>query len=392
LLFRCLDIAASEQAQQTEAERRKIDEFIAVANSVELRKLSPKIFQLAERLLKEGRENEARRYFEKGLEANPWALEHQLTLGEILARGGQPNALRERAEMVLRLGEDDTVLARASRLIEHPLPEAPTPFANLKEDDQVLVLVPVGEVSLFSLHDLGQELSKRLGMKVRIASVPLNLPPANRTAKARWIAQAREQFLASLDGKPEAEVWLGKEGFTLQQLKTDDEVFVSLMRKITESGQGRAALESLDAMLAKLESTTQFDAARIVASLRASVGERAGAKMLVLGVTSLDLSGDTSNFLFGLAATGKHVGVISLARFTAAFNGESPKRTRLVERLTKQSLSTIGFMAGVPRCTTPECARAYPESLAEHDQKPLKLCTACKQGLESVLGHQLPSN
>jgi predicted Zn-dependent protease len=250
--------------------------------------------------------------------------------------------------------------------------------------------VPVGEVSIFTLHDLRQELSKRLGMDARIASVPLKLPPAERTAKARFIAQAREQLFESMKANPEAEAGLGKLGFTIERLKTDDEELLKLMRKTGEMQKDKAGLESLEANLAELDRTTQFDAAKVVASLRASVGEQAGPKKLILGVTSVDIFGGTNNFLFGQAATGKHVGVISLARFGAAFNKEPPKRTRLVERLTKQSLSSIGFMAGVPRCTTPECARAFPRSPAEHDQKPLKLCPVCKNGFNTALGHQLP--
>lgn len=384
--------ARCEQPPRSQEDREQMDELIAKADSVDLRKLSPRIFQLAERLLKEKREDDARRYFEMGLEGNPWALEQQLTLGEILARGGQPDALRERAETVLRLGEEDDVLVRASRLIGRPLPQAPVPLAEVKEADTVLVLVPVGQVSLFTLHELGELLSKRLGMKVQIASAELKIPPADRTAKAQWIKRTREQVLKSIDDQPAVGIQLGRMGFTLDQLKTDDDALVTLIRKTTESEQGRSALEALDAMLTQFEDTKQFEDAKMIGALQAAAGERAGRKMLVLGVTALDLFGGNSNYLFGVAATGRHVGVVSLARFRAAFNDEAPKRARLVERLAKQSLSTIGLMIGVPRCNTPECARAFPQSLSEFDQKPQNLCPTCRDAFNVALKRQLPAD
>lgn len=384
--------ARCEQPPSSQVGRKQTDELIAKADSVELRKLSPRIFELAERLLKEKRDGDARRYFEKGLEGNPWALEQQLTLGEILARGGQPDALRERAEMVLRVGEEDDVLVRASRLIDRPLPQAPVPLADVRDADAVLVLVPVGQVSIFTLHELGDLLSRRLGMKVLIASAELNIPPAARTANAQWITRTREQVLKTVNDQPAVGIQLGRMGFTLEQLKTDDDALVTLIRKTTEAEQGKAALESLDVMLARFESTRQFEDAKMIGALQAAVGERAGPKLLVMGVTSLDLFGGNSNYLFGMAATGRHIGVVSLARFRAAFNDEAPKRARLVERLAKQSLSTIGFMIGVPRCSTPECARAFPQSLSELDQKPLKLCPTCRDAFNVALEGQLPSD
>jgi len=384
--------AALEQAKTLDIEQREVDELLAKVDSVELRKASPRILQLAERLLREKGDAAAQRYFEKGLEGNPWALEQQLTLGEILARSGQSNALREKVEMVLRVGEEDEVLKRASRLAGRDLPEQPISFSEIKEQGIVLVLLPIGPVSVFTLHDLRAGLAKRLGVKVIIASLEVPIAQADRTAKMQWVKRTREQVLKAVKEQPALAAQLGNLGFTYEQIETNDEALETLIRKTTEMEQGAVALQALDATLTQYEQAMQWDAARVIGSLQSSAGTRAGPKKWVLGVTPHDLFGGTSNFLFGAASTGSFLGVISTHRFRAVFNDEPPKRERFNERLLKQSLSTIGFMIGVPRCTTPECARAYPQSLTEHDQKPSTLCPSCRADFETALRKKLPQN
>ena len=384
--------AALEPVKTLNEEQSEVNDLLGKVDSVELRKISPRVFRLADRLLTEKRDAEAQRYFEKGLEGNPWALEHQLTLGEILNRAGQSEALRGKAEMVLRVGEEEDVLKRASRLLGRAVPKEPIPFSKVKEHDTVLVLLPVGEVGIFTLHDLRDALSKRLGIKVVVALLEVQIPKADRTAKTQWVARTREQVLKAIGEQPAFAAQLGRLGFTNEQLRTDDEAFVSMIRKTTEIEQCEAAVETLDTMLAQFEKPMQWDAAKVIAVLQPAVSDRVGPKQLVLGITPCDLFGGTSNYLFGAASTGKFLGVVSLHRFRAAFNDEAPKRERFTERLLKQSLSTIGFMLGVPRCNTPECARAYPQSIAEHDQKPATLCPTCRAGFETALGQKLPVN
>jgi predicted Zn-dependent protease len=371
-------------------EQREIDQLIAFADSVELGKISPRIFELAGRLLKEKGDAQARPYFEKGLQGNSWALEHQLTLGEILNRSGQPAALREKAEMVLRIGEDDEVLKRASHLAGRPLPEDPKPLPANANPEKTLVLVPTGGGSMFLLQDLRDILSKRLGIKVIIASMEMEIPKPDRTAKTQWISRTRERVVAITKENPAAAVQLGRMGYTLEQLQKDDQALITMIRATTTVEQGASAVEALDKELALLEQTKQWDADKFLRIVCLAVGPKVTDKRLFLAVTPHDLFAGKSNYLFGTAATGWFVGLVSTNRFRAAFNGEPPRRERLKERLLKQSLSTFGHMLGVPRCTTPDCARAYPQSLAEHDTKPSTLCTACRAGIESALGQKLP--
>jgi len=384
--------SASKKSDSLDQEQHEIESLLAKADSVELGKLSPRVFAFAECMLEEKGDAQARPYFEKALQASPWALEHQLTLGEILARSGHPEVLCEKAEMVLRTAEDDGLLKRAARLAGRTLPEKPGPFPDNVEPVPTLVLAPVGDTSIFLLHDLKDTLSRKLEIKVTIASIHVKIPEPDRTAKTQWITRTRERVLAVIREKPMAAAQLGRMGFTFDQLKNDDESFITMVRATTTLEQEVAATEELHKQLAQYENTKQWDVEKFLAAMQSALGGKANAKRWVLGVTPNDLYGGTSNFLFGVAATGRFFGLGSEHCFRADFNNELPKRERLKERLLKQSLSTIGFMLGVRRCTTPECARAYPQSLMAHDNKPSTLCPACRAEFEAVLGHKLPDD
>jgi predicted Zn-dependent protease len=49
-----------------------------------------------------------------------------------------------------------------------------------------------------------------------------------------------------------------------------------------------------------------------------------------------------------------------------------------------QALSSVGLVIGIPRCTSPGCARAYPESLEEQDRKDDKLCYECRENMRRL--------
>jgi len=92
----------------------------------------------------------------------------------------------------------------------------------------------------------------------------------------------------------------------------------------------------------------------------------------VLAITDEDVTGQGMNFLFGWVNGELHAGIMSYCRFKPG-----AKKARLVDRAVKQALSSTGFVLGIPRCKTASCARTYPNSLAQHDKKPDKLCSVC---------------
>lgn len=97
----------------------------------------------------------------------------------------------------------------------------------------------------------------------------------------------------------------------------------------------------------------------------------------ILAVTAEDIYARDASFLFGYAR--RKVGVISYARF---MDNDTPSDIT-IKRTVIQSFSSLMFMFGLPRCTTPDCGRAYPHSLQEHDRKKGYLCQECIRNLKA---------
>ena len=105
------------------------------------------------------------------------------------------------------------------------------------------------------------------------------------------------------------------------------------------------------------------------ADIRSRPGTRA-----VLIVTSHDIADEDVNFLFGATMAEYDIGVISFARFLEDF----PDKVSRFKRIYIQALSTGGGLLGLVRCSTPLCARAYPNSFDEFIRKKTTLCDICR--------------
>ena len=125
-----------------------------------------------------------------------------------------------------------------------------------------------------------------------------------------------------------------------------------------------------------MENDGQYHATRLLKLLQSKVQlPKDGTIKGCIGVTNEDIYASDYNFLFGQAMG--NFGVMSYHRFTADFNDAIPNRKKLKERTLKQLISSSFFVFSIPRCSNPTCARAYPNSLEEHDRKENKPCDEC---------------
>ena len=367
--------AADKSSADMEREAKQV---LSDPDNVAQRKRIGPVFAFAERCAATGRTNDALNYYHQALERQPWKLDAQLAVAQLLAGTGNTNGARQKAELVLKYAETDPLVAGAAKVLAQPF------TTNLEQEalptaPYALALVPYGGPDVWLLKELRDDLHKTLGIPVVIRQARLEVPKPKRDPLHTRAEELRER-IAKARKDPQFEVMYRKLDLTTNSLAEDEQVFVAaeaLMEADPKSQeQARAFREEL-AFLRRLG--PQWDANDIIRQLGKGLNTRPGSGMGYLGVTKLDIFANESRYVFGLAALRGNTGIISYQRYTAGLLDEPPNRDRLKERSLKQALSSIGLMYGLPRCTDPTCARAYANSLAEHDAKQLKLCTECQQ-------------
>ena len=101
---------------------------------------------------------------------------------------------------------------------------------------------------------------------------------------------------------------------------------------------------------------------------------------VTLGLTEADLCTPGRLYVFGQAAVGKGVGVVSLYRLLYAHHGWSPEKGLLMERVVKVALHEAGHAMGLLHCDW-ACVMRLCTSVYQIDGAPTWFCSSCKTKL-----------
>lgn len=366
--------------------QREVDSLLATKDPVLIRRKIEIVFELIDRLIELQRKDEAFNYLEEALKHKSWDLNHQVLYAEMLQAKGQYDLARTRAELVLGYSEKDKEINRARKLLgQESLPSLPK-IQEINETGIAFVLVPVGEADVCVLQDLQDVLTKKLHIPVSIYEANVSVPAFKRDLSAREIDSLRDKLRKGMNADSKLANFVRRLGITDADLNKDA-VLIDVWRKVVYTSGGDDEVSKFDNYIRTIKRLgKQWNIEDLIVALRFSVRPYLKSNLYFLGVTNLDTFSGQSNFIFGSVETGGHHGIISYRRFTADFNDEDPNRKRLIERTFKQSLSSIGFMLGIKRCSQPTCARTYPHSLSEHDAKTTNLCDECRRSFEEILG------
>jgi len=352
------------------------------SDNVRAAKSVDEVFRWAARLEQDGKTAESLKFVEAGLRLAPFRLDQQLVAAELLLKARQTDAARERAGIVWQRAETDELLVRAAGVLG--LPAATNPPVNAwPEQGPALGLVPLGPVDLWLLRALQTNLGKALQVPVVILPAITNLPAADR-APGHPLAEHWRKRFRDYRHDPVLVAKARELRLNPQNIPNNEAVF-RLARSVLESEdrrtRGTNLVANFDRDRAAVERLgSQWRADTLLELLAAKHPEVRKPGRALLGVTRNDLFNGESRFVFGLGGSEKRAALFSYLRFTAAVNDTAPNSAKLLERSRKQSLSSTGFALGIPRCSSPLCARAYPNSLDELDAKGSDLCDACARG------------
>jgi predicted Zn-dependent protease len=335
------DFLGPPRSEDPAALERRVEEILS-GDPVLRGRHAATILALARLRAWQGRAGEADALFDAALTAGPRDWPGHCDHAELLRAMGQTERAGAKFRIVAGHAERDDLQERARRGLAALGPDADVPPPAAPEPpfpDLEFVLLDYGSSGAHLLPDLARDLGRIMGTAARVGLSRYSPGPPDRAA--------------------------------LSQLR--------LLRDLLPAAASRLLPPGTDG---------QIDADRLLREMRADLlpVQRPGdpvPTLAYIAVTDTDLFAGEANFLFGGALPG--YAVISSARFRAAFTGEPPDRRRLLDRLLKQAVSSANFTLGIPRCDDPDCARAYPRSLEEHDAKPAALCPVCARRLRARL-------
>lgn len=372
---------AQDVSSETIQELKERADAILSHSDVSARREIDVVFQLADRLLEIKEINSAENYLNKGLQHNPWDLEHQIIYANLLKTNGMKAASTEKANLVLKYAEGEDLIEKAKLLLDIP----PTPdFKNIQRiegTNHCVVLIPLQRCQKWLISKMQTNISETLEIPVYIQRIKAEYPTPSRDLRGQILNRIRRQIEKEGNKDPQVTFSMKQLNLNMADLKRD-EIIVRLMEHILPAN-GPNAVEQFKSALKDAEGKNpQWNTDELQSLLFKSIAPYRRENVAYLGITSEDIYANDYNFLFGWAnAKG---GVMSYHRFTAIFNDELPNQDRLLKRAQMQALSSIGHIFGVKRCTNPTCARAYPNNLSEHDAKEGSLCTQCVEGFKKL--------
>ena len=384
-------ILAQEGADSITELKNRADEVVAdsVTDFITAAKSSSDVFAAAHAFEKSGNSAQSLSYFESGLRLAPWNLEEQLAYAKLKKQNGSEDEAISIARMVLNRTESDDLAMKAVKFLgQKDIPRPPL-WDGKKRDGAWLCFVKIGKVNEVMLHDTLHRIEDTLGLKSLLANEVIALPRAGRSALSRFVS--KELIPRVRWSHPFAEAMLESLGVRNPEAVEPRQLVEVMIKAFRSQRMDREADDLQQQLKFYLKCDQQWKSDTMLSIVRGwadSQPELNGA--IVIGITEGDLYEDNVNYLFGIALTGGPRAVASTSRFRADLAGEPPDRKRLVARLHRQLLSSIGFCLNVPRATDPTSARSYPASVAEQDAKSEFMSEACITGFAKALGQKLP--
>ena len=311
-------------------------------------------------------------FYKKGLRLDSRDWETQVRTAKIEYVRGDYSLVSSRLNHILRNCNDEIILS-LSRDIKEQMP--PGEELQIPENyDKVLLIHPYQYIPDYILNALKSRISEEFKIRVSTGLEELGLNETDFRSPQimldRYIFGIVDDFTENR--KDEYNEILKELGFDSSEDLSLGEKYIFVEYLYNQSEKGKELWPDLIKRM-----NPQYNARVLREDLKRAYGDELKKPNVVgvLGVTLKDIYAEDYNFLFGW--NGPESAVMSIHRF---YTEETPL-TRTIKRSVNQSLSSTGFILGIPRCTVSNCARTYPHSLEEQDSKDDILCNECREAL-----------
>lgn len=309
----------------------------------------------------------------RGLQLDPWNYKYQKIAADIEIMSNDYQKANNRFNVIINN------LSELAKIYEDSVKIQST--ISVENFDEEIISLPryyvyiatFPDVNTYIVDAVAANISSMYGIGVKIINVGADEYRDNMRNRQEELYDMIVDDVRGKNSKDAIANFLAGIGLTEDDLQTLEgkEIFAYRLLSLTETGKQQLQLIEM--------TTNQYSANALLDQLRRNFANYNNEPhcLGILGITKQDIYENDFNFLFGWAK--KKWGIISYARFV--LGNPEPTYEQFEKRTIIQSLSSIGFVIGIPRPTSPNCVRAYPNSLAEMDRKTMELCPECKTNL-----------
>lgn len=317
--------------------------------------------------------------FRNYLLAVPRDLELQLALAKLLDTAEHDESAERsmRLAFIERVSEDVAIRTAALALLGKEQYLNDIWYDHNATNRIDVLIIQLEDFDKMVAEEAALALRDRTHLDVRIWTEPIPKPQPDRRAASEFL---RELFAAMSNSMTHLQLqdFIGD-----SHLKTgvsEEDMRAAIERYLERYAFDQSWKVAFDEQLNALSPLVSYNRTSLIEYIEKYFPYLSGNASCYIALIDDDLYDDGARFMFG--GTIGPYGVVSSFQFAAPPNACLDNRPQLVERITKQLLSSVGQAIGIPRCLTPDCARAFPSSVQEHDAKSGTLCDTCNEAFE----------
>jgi predicted Zn-dependent protease len=363
---------------------QEVWKLIKANDDTGLRHEIEKVFTLAQLYADEGDVDRALKVYGAGLRADANNLENQLKYAKLLLKADRrPDAISA-ARIVFDMAETEFLINESETFLKHAGLNTQVSPSHTSSKGIQIAIVPLGNPNPRIVTAISRLLEEKMGIEFPVLpGTVLGTPEWDRSREfvrnyMDWI-----KGRVSADQFEQIKIELGFRSENLDSFEARKRFLYAFFDKV--GPQGREMKKQFEETLLKMSKIGVYEIPSILSKLK-QAHPLVGTNKIkgYLAITDKGICEGEDKWRFGGAWPG--YAVVSYSRFTADFTQEPQNRPRLITRTLKQSLSSANFILDIPRCTNPNCVRAYPHSLDELDKKPVELCPVCQNALDQHKG------